>query len=151
MSADEPAVGTVEAIFVYPAKRQPGEAREEVIAVSGTGLEGDHTRGGARSVTLLSREAWEETMAELGADLPPEARRANLYVRGLDLAALIGRRLRIGGAELTVAGETTPCELMEAEKPGLLAALGPRMRGGVFGPVERTGSISRGDSITVLD
>lgn len=151
MSAEEPAAGTVDAIFVFPVKRQPGEAREQVIAVSGTGLEGDHTRGGARSVTLLAREAWEETMAELGADLPPEARRANLYVRGLDLPALIGRRLRIGAAELTVAGETTPCQLMEDEKPGLLAALEPKMRGGVFGPVETTGSIRCGDSITVLD
>jgi hypothetical protein len=53
-------------------------------------------------------------------------------------------------AILTVAGETTPCALMEQQQEGLLAALDADMRGGVFGPVQRTGCIQRGDRITVL-
>jgi Tfp pilus assembly protein PilO len=53
-------------------------------------------------------------------------------------------------ALLTVAGETTPCALMEQQQEGLLAALDADMRGGVFGPVQRTGCIQRGDRITVL-
>lgn len=141
----------VEQILIYPRRRQPGEPRDEVMAISGQGLEGDHRRAAPRSLTVLSAEAWEATMAELGADLPPSTRRANLVVRGIDLTDMMGRRLRIGGAEITVSGETTPCALMEYQRAGLEAALSRDMRGGVFGPVERTGRIRLGDPVTRID
>lgn len=89
-------------------------------------------------------------MGGMGADLPPRARRANLVVRGLDLGPLVGRRLRIGGAEMLVRGETVPCDLMELQAVGLREALSPRMRGGVFGPVERSGRIRLGDLVVVV-
>ncbi len=136
---------------MYPERRAPARECEEAIAVSGVGLAGDHRRNPSRAVTLLSVEAWEEAMGGMGADLPPRARRANLVVRGLDLGSLVGRRLRIGGAEMMVRGETVPCDLMELQAEGLREALSPRMRGGVFGPVERSGRIRRGDPIAVVE
>jgi MOSC domain-containing protein YiiM len=145
------ARGKIEEILVYPRRRQPAEERDEVFAVASVGLEGDHRRSPSRAVTLLSVEAWAETMAQMGADLPPRARRANLVVSGIDLPGLIGRRIRIGGAEVEVRGETEPCDLMELQAQGLREALAPAMRGGVFGRVERTGRIQRGDPVSVLD
>jgi MOSC domain-containing protein YiiM len=50
-----------------------------------------------------------------------------------------------------VRGETEPCDLMELQAQGLREALAPAMRGGVFGRVERTGRIQRGDPVSVLD
>ena len=145
-----PAEGRVEEIYVYPERRGPARECEEVIAVSGVGLTGDHRRNPSRAVTLLSSEAWEEAMALMGADLPPRARRANLVVRGLDLGSLVGRRLRIGGAEMVVRGETVPCEPMDLQRAGLQEALRLDMRGGVFGPVERSGRIRLGDAVSVV-
>ena len=146
-----PPEGRVEEILVYPERR--GEAREceEVVAVAGVGLAGDHRRNPSRAVTLLSVEAWEEAMASLGAGLPPRTRRANLVIRGLDLGPLVGRRLRIGAAEMRVRGETVPCELMDLQRAGLQEALRPAMRGGVFGPVERSGPIRLGDAVSVVE
>ena len=145
------AAGRVEEILVYPEKWAPARECREAIAVAGVGLAGDHRRNPSRAVTLLSIEAWEQAMALLGAALPPRARRANLVVRGLDLGPLVGRRLRIGGAELRVRGETVPCDRMDLQRAGLQEALRLDMRGGVFGPVERSGPIRLGDPVVVLE
>ena len=150
MSGPRPS-GRVEEILVYPERRGPARECGEVVAVSGVGLAGDHRRNPSRAVTLLSIEAWEQAMAEIGAGLPPRARRANLVVRGLDLGSLVGRRLRIGGAEMTVRGETVPCEGMDLQRAGLQEALRPAMRGGVFGPVERSGPIRLGAAVSVVE
>lgn len=144
------ACGRVEEIFVYPERRRPASARQDAVAVRGVGLEGDHRRSAGRALTLVSREAWAQAMAELGADLPPQTRRANLVVSGIDLAALVGRRLRVGEAELRIGGETAPCALMELQRAGLRSALARHLRGGVFGTVEQTGRICRGDAIALL-
>ena len=151
MSGASPEEGRVEEILVYPERRGPARECEEVIAVAGVGLAGDHRRNPSRAVTLLSIEAWEEAMAATGAGLPPRARRANLVVRGLDLGSLVGTRLCIGGAEMVVRGETVPCERMDLQRAGLQEALRPAMRGGVFGPVERSGRIRLGDAVSVVE
>lgn len=138
-------------ILLYTRRRAPAEPVEEAMATEGVGLDGDHPRAGKRQVTLLSVEAWQETMHQLEADLPAKTRRANLVVRGIDLAASIGRRIRIGEVELQIEGETTPCDLMELQRSGLRDALEPKMRGGVFGCVTVGGSLRTGQSVDVLD
>ena len=141
----------MEEILVYPERRGPARECGEAVAVAGVGLAGDHRRNPSRAVTLLSIEAWEQAMALVGAGLPPRARRANLVVRGLDLGSLVGRRLRIGAAEVRVRGETVPCEGMDLQRAGLQEALRLQMRGGVFGPVERSGLIRLGDAVSVVE
>lgn len=70
-------------------------------------MERDQQRSGRRAITLLSREVWDETTAELGVDLPPQTRRAML-VSGLELGLRIGKRASMGEVEIQIRGETTP-------------------------------------------
>ena len=143
----EEFVGEVLAIFVFPEQRAPATPLSEVEAVAGQGLAGDHPRRPYRAVTLLSQQSWEEATAPFGGQLPPETRRANLLIGG-DLAGTMGRRLRIGEAELVIRGETTPCDRMNEARPGLRKMLSVQMRGGVFGAVVKGGLIRVGDRVT---
>lgn len=144
-------MGEVVSIYVRPAKREPVEARERVVAVAGVGLEGDHKQGGKRQVTLLSREAWQAACAEVGAELDPGVRRANLVVSGVALEQTVGARLRLGEVVVEVLGETDPCDRMEEAHPGLRGALEPDVRGGVFGRIERGGEIAVGEAVEVVE
>ena len=146
----EEFVGEVLAIFVFPEQRAPATPLSEVEAVAGRGLAGDHPRNPHRAVTLLSRQSWQEAAAPFGGQLPPETRRANLLIAG-DLSGTIGRRLQIGGAELLIRGETTPCDRMNEARAGLRKMLSVQMRGGVFGPVVKGGLIRVGDRVTASE
>jgi len=108
------------------------------------GLEGNANRGGRRQVTIIARERWDELMRDLGATLPPETRRANLMISGLDLQGSRGRILRIGGARLRINGETRPCEQMEDAHAGLQALMRDRWGGGAFAEVVDGGEIHVG-------
>jgi len=145
-----PETGVVNELLLWPTKGCPkplAVARAE--AVPGTGLQGDQKRGQQRQVTLLAAEAWEAATAELGVAAPPAARRANVVIRGLDLADTLGRQLRVGPVLIQVHGETDPCELMDRIAPGLKVALTPDRRAGVFGAVIEGGAIAVGDPVTV--
>ena len=146
----EEFVGEVLAIFAFPEQRAPATPLPEVEAVAGQGLAGDHPRNPHRAVTLLSQQSWEEATAPFGGQLPPETRRANLLIGG-DLSGTIGRRLRVGEAELLIRGETTPCDRMNETRTGLRKMLSVQMRGGVFGPVVKGGLIRVGDRVTAGD
>jgi MOSC domain-containing protein YiiM len=103
-----------------------------------------------RQVTLIERSDWEAAMAEVGADIPWQERRANLLVEALDLPQQSGVLLRIGAdVLLEVTRETDPCERMEALVPGLKAALMPDWRGGICTKVIAGGHIAVGDVIRI--
>jgi len=120
---------------------------ESVHLRSGAGIVGNANQGGRRQVTLLEVEVWEALMEEVGGDIPPRDRRANLLVSGLPLAETRGRILRIGGCRVQIRGETKPCERMEEACPGLQAAMFPEWRGGAYAEVLDDGTISVGDPI----
>jgi len=86
-------------------------------------------------------------MDNLGADLPPSARRANLMVSGLDLEQSRGRVLRVGDTRLKINGETRPCEQMEAARAGLQELMKERWGGGAFAEVVEGGEIGVGDEV----
>ena len=138
-------------IFLRPSARTPTREVQEAAAEVGTGLRDDHAGGGKRQVTLLSLEAWERACAELGQDLCPSARRANLVLEGLDLSETRGRQLRIGGALLEIAGETKPCELLDDVHQGLSAILRSEWRGGAYARVLEAGPLRVGDAVELLD
>lgn len=139
--------GRLEAIWIKRVRRGPMDPKESVRAVAGRGLEGNADQGRKRQVTLLAAEAWEQALVELGQTIEPWKRRANLYVRGIDLAASRGRVLCVGPIKIRIYGETVPCRLMDEISPGLKAALKPDWRGGVFGQVLDDGQISVGDRV----
>ena len=135
-------------MWIRPATRAPPQERDELELVEGEGIVGDHTRGTRRHVTLLFEDDWRAAEAELGSQVDPAGRRANVYLSGGGALALVGSRLRLGAAELEIHGETHPCHVMELAAPGLRAALEPEGRAGVWGQIMRGGTVHVGDELT---
>lgn len=141
--------GRLEQIWIKRMKKGPMDACESATLVAGRGLLGNADQGGKRQVTVLSMESWAQVTSALPEAPPPETRRANLLVSGVDLAGTRGRILRIGPHRIRVYGETRPCEQMEAAAPGLQAGLSAPWTGGVFGEVLDDGEIRVGDEVEV--
>jgi MOSC domain-containing protein YiiM len=120
----------------------------EATAVAGQGIAGNVDRSRRRQITVIEREVWDALIKELGADVPPASRRANLMVSGVRLQETRGRTLRIGSVRLAIGGETTPCERMDEAFPGLRAAMQPNWGGGVFAQVLDDGVLSVGDVVS---
>lgn len=144
-------MGKVLNVYLRPSSRTPVRDVAEAKALPGKGLEGDHAGGGRRQVTLLAREAWEAACAQLGIELDPGARRANLLIEGVDLADSRGRTVKVGGVRIRITGETKPCQLMDDTHLGLRDALVPDWRGGAFGELLDAGVIRPGDAVELLE
>ena len=144
---NDAGTGRLVGIFTKRARRGVMDPHDAGDLVEGRGLAGNLEQGTRRQVTLLEAEVWETLMARLGGAAPPEARRANLLLRGVRLARSRGRVLRIGPARIRIGGETTPCERREEAVPGLQEALRPDWGGGAFGVVETGGPIALGDPV----
>ena len=114
-------------------------------AVAGRGLAGNANQGGKRQVTIIDEARWREAQQEVGVDVDPSARRANVMLRGIDLEGARGRMLRIGACVIRIYNETRPCERMEEAQPGLQSALGTRWRAGAYGEVVEAGVFRVGD------
>lgn len=121
------------------------EELSEVRAVGDRGLEGcAHGRPGSkRQVLLVDRETLE------AMDLQPGIIRENITTDGLNVNSLqVGQLLRIGEARLEVSAICTPCDQMEAIRPGLRKELWGRR--GMLCRVLDGGTIRRGDPIVKL-
>lgn len=145
--------GTVEAILVAAAAEAAMRRMDETEAVAGRGLAGDRYgegrgtfggRDGGYELTLVAAEALED------AGVSPEEARRNVVTRGVDLDALIGRRFRLGGAELVGRRRCEPCaHLQRLTRPGVLRAL--VHRGGLRADVLAGGPLRVGDRVEALD
>jgi MOSC domain-containing protein YiiM len=133
--------GRVVRLFLREEKRVPVTEVTSAEARRGSGFVGDHKKGGKRQITVLSAEGWSAACAEIGASVDASLRRANVLVEGLDLRQSIGQFLRLGDLEIEVLGETDPCERMDEAQAGLMQALVPHLRGGVFGRVTQAGQV----------
>jgi MOSC domain-containing protein YiiM len=145
------ADGRLAAIWVKRAARGPMDAASRATLVAGKGIVGNADQGGKRQVTIIAGEVFDALRATLGPALEPSMRRANLMVRGVDLAETRGRTLAVGVVRIRVSGETRPCNVMDEARPGLRAALDPEWRGGVFGEVLEDGEIAVGDAVRWVD
>lgn len=142
--------GKVVSIYLYPERGAEPVEVNDAAAIVGKGLDGDQPRAFKRQVTLLSLEAWQQATAELGAELPPCTRRANVVISGVDLSTTIGKHIQIGAICMEIHGETAPCSMMDAAKQGLKDALAPNVRAGVYGAVLEGGKVAVGDSVNVI-
>lgn len=125
---------------------------EQALIEPEYGLVGDCCgEPGKRQITLLSLDDWQAACAELGIELPWQARRANLLVDHLPLYHSTGSHIRLGDAVLEVTGETDPCERMEQAQTGLLRALAPDWRGGVTCRVLQSGAIHLGMTVEIAE
>ena len=138
-------------IAVHPAPDAPMQ-RLARANIGNAGVTGDVPRKNPRrQVTVVAREAWEQTCAELAAAVSWTARRANLLVEGVNLERTTGKRLRIGAVLLEITGETKPCSNMDRQHPGLQAALTPNWRAGVTCHVLEPGEVKVGDAVEFID
>ena len=81
--------------------------------------------------------------------VPPEVVRRNLVVSGLNLSALKGRHVAIGGCILEITGICAPCSRMEdALGHGGYSAM--RGHGGWCARAVQAGTISLGDQVVPL-
>lgn len=135
----------VQNLFRAPRKHFPMEELSEVRALDDAGFEGcAHARPASkRQVLLVDRETLE------AMDLRPGVIRENITTDGLNVNGLqIGQLLRVGEARLEVTSVCTPCDLMEAIRPGLRKELWGRR--GMLCRILEGGVIRRGDSIERL-
>ncbi len=142
--------GLVAWIGIRPARRAPMLAVATARLDPTEGLIGDHyssRTGGARHLTLIQSEHLSAIAAHLGREavLPHDLRR-NVVVSGLNLAALKGRRFRLGAAELEWTGECHPCSRME-EILGTGGYNAVRGHGGITARVVGGGGIALGDTV----
>ena len=127
------------------------ETLDQVQVSTELGVDGDY-RGKLRrrQVTILAEEGWNAAINEIGKpDLPWTTRRANLFVRGIDLPREKGRKLVIGSVTFEITGETDPCHRMDDAAPGLKDAMTPDWRGGVTCRVIESGELAIGDQVTI--
>jgi MOSC domain-containing protein YiiM len=135
----------VQNLFRAPKKGLPMEELTEVQAVVDTGFEGcAHARPASkRQVLLVDRETLE------AMDLRPGIIRENITTDGLNVNSLqIGQLLRVGQTRLEVSAVCTPCDQMEAIRPGLHKELWGRR--GMLCRVLEGGVIRHGDAIEKL-
>ena len=116
---------------------------EEAELVAGRGLVGNADQGGWRQVTIIDEDAWRNATKELGVDVDPSARRANVMIRGLNLEGSRGRKLILGECVINIRGENPPCRLMDQ----MQKFLKPHWRAGIFGEIVEGGTIRAGDEV----
>lgn len=141
----------LEAIWIKRARRGRMDAVDRAELIAGQGIVGNANQGGRRQVTIIEREVWQQRTAEVGVQLDPALRRANLMISGLPLLQSRGKTLRIGACILEIAGETKPCERMEEAARGLRQSLYQHWGGGAFAMVVKGGTIEVGDDVAFHD
>lgn len=146
--------GRLEWIGLRPAHKQPMIEVDQVYAIAGLGLEGDHrcekTPGSARQVTLISYEYIQQLAEKINQEkINPTLLRRNLVISGLDMDLLRFQQLKIGDAIFETSALCHPCSRMdqalgEGTKESMMGL------GGLCAKILQSGIIRVGDRIELL-
>ncbi len=149
-----PQTGTIRWMGLSSARRSNIVAVEEVLAIAGYGLEGDHHAkrrpDTKRQVTLIQAEHLVAVAGLMQMErLDPALVRRNLVVSGINLLALKGQTFQVGEAIFEGTGSCDPCSRMEENLgPGGYNAM--RGHGGLTAKVHTGGKIRLGDEVRLL-
>ena len=135
-------------LWTRTAKGTPPTSQDALELRADEGVVGDHCLGEKRHVTFIFQDDWNAAEDELGMPVDPSARRANVLLSGGNGLSWIGKRMRLGSCLLEIHKETAPCSQMDEAAPGLMKALVPDGRGGVWGRILEGGTIQPGDQAT---
>ena len=134
-------------LWVRPSPGAALEEREALEVERDRGIVGDHTLGRPRHVTIVFEDDWNRAAAEVGRELDPIGRRANVLVSGGDGIGRVKSTIRLGQVRLEIKGVTAPCDAMDQVAPGMWQALGPAGRSGIWGRAVEGGVIRVGDPL----
>lgn len=153
--------GTLEAIYLRPARGVDCISVQQVEAIAQSGLKGDRTskvpsrnpKGSNRQVTLIQAEHLLVVSALVGKPVDASALRRNLVISGINLLATKSlfkdqpMQLTIGEVTLEVTGPCDPCSKMEKVlgKGGYNAMRG---HGGMAARIIKGGEIKVGDKVS---
>ncbi len=140
-------MGELKKIFLKRGRLAPMDEVEQVKLKTAKGIVGNLEQNIARQITIIEEEVWEELIKKYHRDLPPEVRRANLLVSGLELKNSRKKILVVGDCQIKIFGETKPCERMDQVAMGLQEDMSQNWRGGVFGKALNDGIIKKGDRV----
>ena len=134
-----------------PAGEAPVVEVAEVECVAGRGLSGDrfydYKPDYKGQITFFAMETYEALVTALGcAGGQPLVVRRNVFTRGVDLVALVGREFELQGVRFSGSEECRPCEWTDqAVAPGAEAWL--RGRGGLRARILSDGILKRGEGV----
>lgn len=153
--------GTLEAIYLRPARGKDCIAVQQVEAIAQSGLKGDRASstpsrnplGSNRQVTLIQAEHLHVVSALLGKPVEALMLRRNLVVSGINLLATKSlfkdqpMQLTIGEVTFEITGACDPCSKMESllGKGGYNAMRG---HGGMTARIIKGGEIRVGDKLS---
>lgn len=140
---------SIRRLWVRPVEGGPMEPRDELEVEHGVGIVGDHSHGCMRHVTIVFEDDWNAAAQQLGRDVDPAGRRANVLVSGGGGRHYVGQHLRLGPVLIEVKGITEPCPVMEKAAEGMRDALKPDGRAGVWGRVLEGGRVTLSDVLSV--
>lgn len=149
----------IEAIFIAATAGAPILRVREILAIAGSGLEGDRYAANAGhysrfddvcEVTLIEGEVLDEIHAIYGLRIHGGEHRRNIVTRGVSLRELPSRRLQIGDVLLEYDRPRPPCAYVERlTENGMTRALG---RGAGIGVrVLNSGLLREGATIEILE
>ena len=155
--------GRVIGLHYTPRAMLPIRNVPEINLIVGAGVEGDRYAVGKgflsakavefgvkdqREVTLFPQESVEMLRQEHGIHLAPGEHRRNITTSGVDLAALVGKRFRIGAVVLE-GFDTTACKHLDEVVGKPIAVLLFR-RWGINARIIEGGRIRLGDVVEAL-
>ena len=149
--------GKVESIHIASTATGPVQARDQVIAIPGVGLEGDRyaLKQGTFykpepdfELTLIEAEAIEALQRDYGVELTAADARRNIVTREVPLNHLVGRDFRVGDVRVRGIRLCEPCDHLQGVT-GKQLIKGLRHRGGLRAQILTQGTIRVGDQVSL--